>query len=138
MKYKNLFLIALICCVAFALTGCHETPASQDHSKIRVGIVFDIGGKDDRSFNAAAWQGVQRAAKDLPIVLRDIEPGTPNAIEPAMRAFAERNFDLIIGVGFRAGADHGNGREGLSEHSVCYHRRRQQVAKRRVAHLQGT
>ena len=100
MKYRILFLIALVCCVAFALTGCHETPASQDHSKIRVGIVFDIGGKDDRSFNAAAWQGVQRAAKDLPIVLRDIEPGTPNAIEPAMRAFAERNFDLIIGVGF--------------------------------------
>jgi len=48
----------------------------------------------------SAWQGVQRATKDLPIVLRDIEPGTPNAIEPAMRAFAERNFDLIIGVGF--------------------------------------
>jgi basic membrane protein A len=100
MKYKLLILIALIACVAFALTGCHETTASQDHSKIRVGIVFDIGGKDDRSFNAAAWQGVQRAAKELPIILRDIEPGTPNAIEPAMRAFAERNFDLIIGVGF--------------------------------------
>src|SRR6188474_3714270 len=100
MKYKLLTLVVLLCLLAFALTGCHETPASQDHSKIRVGIVFDIGGKDDRSFNAAAWQGVQRAAKDLPIVLRDIEPGTPNAIEPAMRAFAERNFDLIIGVGF--------------------------------------
>jgi basic membrane protein A and related proteins len=100
MKYKILVLLALIGCLAFSLSGCNETPASQDHSKIRVGIVFDIGGKDDRSFNAAAWQGVQRAAKDLPIILRDIEPGTPNAIEPAMRAFAERNFDLIIGVGF--------------------------------------
>ncbi|HYK23014.1 MAG TPA: BMP family ABC transporter substrate-binding protein, partial [Pyrinomonadaceae bacterium] len=82
------------------LSGCGGTSAAEDKSKIHVGIVFDIGGKDDRSFNAAAWQGVQRAAKDLPIVLRDIEPGTPNAIEPAMRAFAERNFDLIIGVGF--------------------------------------
>jgi basic membrane protein A len=100
MMYKLLLLVALIGLVAVGLTGCQETTASQDHSKIRVGIVFDIGGKDDRSFNAAAWQGVQRAAKDLPIVLRDIEPGTPNAIEPAMRAFAERNFDLIIGVGF--------------------------------------
>ncbi len=100
MKYKLVVLVALIGLVALALTGCQETTASEDHSKIRVGIVFDIGGKDDRSFNAAAWQGVQRAAKDLPIVLRDIEPGTPNAIEPAMRAFAERNFDLIIGVGF--------------------------------------
>ena len=103
MRYKLSFLAAFAALLAFvslSLTGCGDTAASQDASKIRVGIVFDIGGKDDRSFNAAAWQGVQRAAKDLPIVLRDIEPGTPNAIEPAMRAFAERNFDLIIGVGF--------------------------------------
>src|ERR1044072_3482960 len=82
------------------LSGCGHSSAAEDKSKIKVGIVFDIGGKDDRSFNAAAWEGVQRAAKDFPVVVRDIEPGTPNAIEPAMRAFAERNFDLIIGVGF--------------------------------------
>lgn len=100
MKYKVLVLFALLATMAFALSGCHGTAAADDPSKIHVGIVFDIGGKDDRSFNAAAWEGVQRAAKDLPIVLRDIEPGTPNAIEPAMRAFAERNYDLIIGVGF--------------------------------------
>jgi len=87
-------------CMAVLVTGCNKGYATDDRSKVHVGIVFDIGGKDDRSFNAAAWQGVQRASKDLPIVLRDIEPGTPNAIEPAMRAFAERNFDLIIGVGF--------------------------------------
>src|SRR5919205_2373616 len=93
-------LAALLCLTALFLSGCGGTSAAEDKSKIKVGIVFDIGGKDDRSFNAAAWEGVQRAAKDLPIVLRDIEPGTPNAMEPAMRAFAERNFDLIIGVGF--------------------------------------
>src|SRR5687768_6398130 len=100
MKYKVLVLIAFLVVMSFALSGCGGSVAAEDPSKIRVGIVFDIGGKDDRSFNAAAWQGVQRAAKELPIILRDIEPGTPNAIEPAMRAFAERNFDLIIGVGF--------------------------------------
>ena len=93
-------VFALPLVAALLLSGCGGTSAAEDKSKIKVGIVFDIGGKDDRSFNAAAWQGVQRAAKDLPIVLRDIEPGTPNAIEPAMRAFAERKFDLIIGVGF--------------------------------------
>jgi basic membrane protein A len=77
-----------------------------------VGIVFDIGGKDDRSFNAAAWSGVSCAATGklqdgsdcgkpgLGIVLRDVEPGSPVNIEPAMRAFAERNYDLIIGIGF--------------------------------------
>lgn len=100
MKYKVVALLSLVCLVALFLSACNRGYAADDKSKIHVGIVFDIGGKDDRSFNAAAWQGVQRAAKDLPIVLRDIEPGTPNAIEPAMRAFAERNYDLIIGVGF--------------------------------------
>jgi basic membrane protein A and related proteins len=100
MNYKLLVLAALLSLMGFCLAACNRSYAADDPAKIHVGIVFDIGGKDDRSFNAAAWQGVQRAAKDLPIVLRDIEPGTPNAIEPAMRAFAERNYDLIIGVGF--------------------------------------
>lgn len=101
MNHKILASFILLLCVGLLSSSCSdESRASDDARKVHVGIVFDIGGKDDRSFNAAAWQGVQRAAKDLPIVLRDIEPGTPNAIEPAMRAFAERNFDLIIGVGF--------------------------------------
>ena len=99
MKYKVLLVFALLVTATLLMSGCGSSVA-RDTSKVHVGIVFDIGGKDDRSFNAAAWQGVQRAAKDFPIVLRDIEPGTPNAIEPAMRAFAEQNFDLIIGVGF--------------------------------------
>src|SRR5688500_19344420 len=100
MKCKVFLLLVLLGALTLAISGCGGSAAAEDPSKIHVGIVFDIGGKDDRSFNAAAWQGVQRAAKDLLIILRDIEPGTPNAIEPAMRAFAERNFDLIIGVGF--------------------------------------
>ncbi|HEU4509501.1 MAG TPA: BMP family ABC transporter substrate-binding protein [Pyrinomonadaceae bacterium] len=100
MKYKLALVLALLVFASLFSTGCGSSLAARDQSKIYVGIVFDIGGKDDRSFNAAAWEGVQRAAKDLPIVLRDIEPGTPNAIEPAIRAFAEQKFDLIIGVGF--------------------------------------
>jgi len=68
--------------------------------KLRVGIVFDIGGKDDKSFNAAAWEGVKRARDELGIFLRDVEPGDPTSIEPSMRAFAERGYDLIVGVGF--------------------------------------
>lgn len=100
MKYRFFALITLYL-FPLLLAACNNhSSAASETGKIRVGIVFDIGGKDDRSFNAAAWQGVQRAARDLPIVLRDIEPGTPNAIEPAMRAFAERGFDLIVGVGF--------------------------------------
>jgi basic membrane protein A len=93
-------LAPLIACL-LSLAGCNRAGyGADDQSKVHVGIVFDIGGKDDHSFNAAAWEGVRRAAKDLPIILRDVEPGDPSSIEPAMRAFAERGYDLIIGVGF--------------------------------------
>ena len=113
MSFKFLMLAALLCVLAFAGSACHASVYSaDDKSKIHVGIVFDIGGKDDRSFNAAAFAGVKCAETGkwpngqncdkpaLDIVLRDIEPGNPTSIEPAMRAFAERGYDLIIGVGF--------------------------------------
>jgi basic membrane protein A and related proteins len=100
MKAKFFVFICIIA-VAIVVSSCgNQTEATAQKGKIRVGIVFDIGGKNDRSFNAAAWEGVLRAERELDIVLRDVEPGNPTSIEPAMRAFAERNFDLVIGVGF--------------------------------------
>lgn len=96
---KKISLYSLIFLLIF--TGCSGVfSRPEEEGKVRVGIVYDIGGKDDKSFNAAAWQGVLRAKKELNIVLRDVEPGDPTSIEPCLRAFAERNYDLIIGVGF--------------------------------------
>src|SRR5437660_11896445 len=114
MKFK--LAVALLALVPLIFVGqaCNRVSyGADDKSKIHVGIVFDIGGKDDRSFNAAAWSGVKCAETGmlpdgktscgkpaLDIVLRDVEPGNPTSIEPAMRAFAERGYDLIVGVGF--------------------------------------
>ncbi len=101
---KNLlFVILLTVAGAFVSSCSNRAEARREGCKIKVGIVFDIGGKNDRSFNAAAWEGVQRAERELDICLYDVEPGNPTSIEPAMRAFAEKNFDLIIGVGFAQG-----------------------------------
>ncbi len=114
MKYFRFrYLPFVLCLLALAASACNrQSYGSDDKSKVHVGIVFDIGGKDDRSFNAAAWAGVKCAETGtwpdgtscgkpaLDIVLRDIEPGNPTSIEPAMRVFAERGYDLIIGVGF--------------------------------------
>lgn len=112
MKWRIYFLASLLLLAVVACACSSQGYGSEDKSKIRVGIVFDIGGKDDRSFNAAAWAGAKCAATGTwpdgttcgkqaqNILLRDIEPGNPTSIEPAMRAFAERNYDLIIGIGF--------------------------------------
>ena len=100
---KTKFALFLLIIGSLFAASCGTRTEAQKQCQIRVGIVFDIGGKNDRSFNAAAWDGVRRAEKDLPICLYDVEPGNPTSIEPAMRAFAEKNFDLIIGVGFAQG-----------------------------------
>jgi basic membrane protein A len=103
MKIKIIFLLSLIVLTGLGTSCRQQSVEAQKQGRIKVGIVFDIGGKNDRSFNSAAWEGVKRANRDLDITLRDVEPGNPMSIEPAMRAFAERNFDLIIGVGFAQG-----------------------------------
>ncbi|HEY2847594.1 MAG TPA: BMP family ABC transporter substrate-binding protein [Pyrinomonadaceae bacterium] len=104
MKFRLLLLAFAIVAIALLTSSCTPDIVAKDgRCKINVGIVFDIGGKNDRSFNAAAWEGVKRAKADMPICLYDVEPGNPTSIEPAMRAFAERNFDLVIGVGFAQG-----------------------------------
>jgi len=103
--YRKTWLLIFLTILTMVMSpSCkNRVEAKRDGCNIKVGIVFDIGGKNDRSFNAAAWEGVKRAQQDLNICLYDVEPGNPTSIEPAMRAFAERNFDLVIGVGFAQG-----------------------------------
>ena len=67
MRFKT-FSLALALAFGLAAGGCKNLEsAAGDPGKLHVGIVFDIGGKDDRSFNAAAWQGVHGGPrKDFP------------------------------------------------------------------------
>jgi basic membrane protein A len=117
MKVTAFLFLLLLTTLVFVGPACNRSSyGADDKSKPHIGIVFDIGGKDDRSFNAAAWAGVRCAETGmlpdgktscgkpaLNVVVRDVEPGNPVSIEPAMRAFAERGYDLVIGVGFAQG-----------------------------------
>jgi basic membrane protein A len=69
-------------------------------AEFKVGLVLDRGGKDDKSFNASAYEGAMKAKKEQGIFLKYVEASDDNAFEPLLRAFAEKNFDLIIGIGF--------------------------------------
>jgi basic membrane protein A len=65
----------------------------------RVGLVLDRGGKDDKSFNAAAYKGGKDAEKALGVELKTVEASDDNAFEPMLRSFSQKKFDLIIAVG---------------------------------------
>ncbi len=75
-------------------------PEGAGTGRIRVGVVFDKGGRDDRSFNASAWRGLDRAKQELGIDGKYVEAMDDNAYEPAIRTFARKRFDLVTAIGF--------------------------------------
>ena len=68
-------------------------------AKLKIGMVFDVGGKGDQSFNDSAYRGLQWASK-LDISHVEIEPGTDADRETGVRMLASQGFDLVFGVGF--------------------------------------
>lgn len=63
-------------------------------------IVYDMGGKFDKSFNEAAWQGAERWKKDTGQPYLDFEIANEAQREQAMRRMAQRGASPVIGVGF--------------------------------------
>ena len=54
---KTIFGFFVAALVMFGASSCGSVVESKKEGcHLRVGIVFDIGGKNDRSFNAAAWE----------------------------------------------------------------------------------
>jgi basic membrane protein A and related proteins len=74
-----------------------STPAAK---KIKVGLVTDIGGLNDRSFNQLANDGLNRAKSQLGVDTR-VLPSKSNAdYVPNLSSLAQQKYDLVIGVGF--------------------------------------
>jgi basic membrane protein A len=102
-------LIAVLIALNIALIGAgvvvvREKPKPAGVG-IRVGLVFDVGGKNDKSFNEAAYRGLERAQRELGVQVTFIEPSEGADRESAMRSLAASGVDLVIGVGFIFGPD---------------------------------
>ena len=63
-------------------------------------LVYDYGGKFDKSFNEAAYQGAERFKKETGIGYRDFEIASESQREQALQTMARRGAALVIGVGF--------------------------------------
>lgn len=62
--------------------------------------MFDIGGRGDKSFNDAAYAGLERAQRELGIEFSTMETGEGTDREAALRQLAARGSQLVFGVGF--------------------------------------
>jgi basic membrane protein A and related proteins len=99
---KLLALIAVLLAVHVALLFVRPSGAAQPPTDdaVDVGIVFDVGGRGDKSFNDGAYLGGTRAQKELGARVRFIEPGDGSDRESGLRLLAAEDMDLVIGIGF--------------------------------------
>jgi basic membrane protein A len=94
-------LLMLAALVTLLLPARAQRPPTAGHrAHVRVGLVFDVGGRGDKSFNDSAYAGLMRAERELGVTTEMIEPSGAEDREAALRLFAARGFALVIGVGF--------------------------------------
>ena len=79
--------------------GNAQTTEAQG-KKIKVGVVTDIGGLNDRSFNALANKGLQDAIKQLGVQGRVLISKSNADYVPNLTTLAQQKYDLVIGIGF--------------------------------------
>jgi basic membrane protein A len=108
------FIVPILAAAALVAAGCgsdnggsssssntgntgKSTPAAK---KIKVGLVTDIGGLNDRSFNQLAYQGLTTAEKQDGIQGRVLPSHQNSDYIPNLSTLAEQHYDLVIGVGF--------------------------------------
>ena len=99
---KLLITIAVLLAAHVALLfvtpgGAAETDRA---GAVDVGVVFDVGGRGDKSFNDGAYKGADSAEAVLGADIRFIEPGEGSDREAGLRLLAAQGMDLVIGVGF--------------------------------------
>ncbi|RMH41748.1 MAG: BMP family ABC transporter substrate-binding protein [Deltaproteobacteria bacterium] len=101
-RRRRAAVVAALVAVNAALlaAGAGRGGGDRTAARVRVGLVFDVGGLGDRSFNDAAYRGLVRAARELGVHVQTIEPGDGSDRESALRQFASQGYDLVIGVGF--------------------------------------
>ena len=107
MTGKRTGVLVLTATVALLAAGCGgggkksaTTTTTGGGSALRIGMVTDVGGLNDRGFNALAYQGLKEAHRRFGATIQVAESKSPADYIPNLASFARRGFDLVIGVGY--------------------------------------
>jgi basic membrane protein A and related proteins len=111
-KSFRFFLLALIAALALGIAACGDDNddggggdgAAQEEAKsIKAGVVTDIGGLNDRSFNFLANKGLEDAESELGAEGRVLISKSNGDYVPNLTTLAQQQFDLTVSVGFLMG-----------------------------------
>ena len=103
---KKLYMIlAALLIAAMVLPACAPAAAADCTSEevFCVGLVTDVGKINDKSFNQSAWEGVQRAEKELGARVQYIETTDAKDYAKNIGTFGDEGYDVIVTVGFALG-----------------------------------
>src|ERR671918_2713683 len=104
---SRLTLLALAVLALSACGGDDEQAATgatePGEPALRVGLVTDVGQLNDRGFNQLAFEGLQRAERELAVEGRVLESGSDAEYVPNHSSLAEEGYDVVIGVGLAQG-----------------------------------
>jgi basic membrane protein A and related proteins len=81
-------------------SAANNTTTSGNGENVKIGLVTDIGGLNDRGFNHLSYVGLQRAARELGVQTRVFQAKSTQDYVPNLSTFARQGYDLTIGVGF--------------------------------------
>ena len=103
MKKIISLVLSIVMVLSLVACGGAEAPAEagQANAKIKVGMVTDIGGVHDQSFNQSSWEGLEQLAReDSSFEVRYLESKTDADYATNIDTFVNDDYDLIIGVGY--------------------------------------
>jgi basic membrane protein A len=99
-------LVAVAALTATSVSSANSTRAAAPAAKaatLRIGLVTDIGGLNDRSFNHLAYLGLQEAQKKLGVQVKVLQSKSGSDYIPNLSTLAAQHYDLVIAVGFLMG-----------------------------------
>ena len=104
MRKKMLAALLAVSMVA-SMTACgssksESTDGAKEASDLKIGLITDVGGVNDGSFNQSSWEGLERAGEELGVPVNYLESATDADYKPNIETFIDEDYDLIISVGY--------------------------------------
>ena len=68
-------------------TGSESTDGAKEASDLKIGLITDVGGVNDGSFNQSSWEGLERAGEELGVTVNYLESATDADYDPNIETF---------------------------------------------------